>query len=49
MKKALNQIRDYAEVAIFVSGLILSLKYGLLALMGAISVILVIESIIIRR
>jgi len=49
MKRALNQIRDWIEIAIFTSGLILSLKYGLLALMGAISVILVIESIIIRR
>ena len=49
MKKALGQIRDWSQLLALVLGVIFSFEHGLMPLLGAISAVLVIESVFIRQ
>ena len=49
MKKALAQIRDWSQLLILVLGVIFSFEYGLMSILGAISAVLIVESVFIRQ
>ncbi len=49
MKKVLNKIKNYTEFIILMAGVIFTFKFGLLSVLGAISIILIIESVFVRK